>query len=154
LHSFSFTKRTKQQQQQQQHHAYKLVLVKFMTYRDNVAYSKTHEFSKEQLLKITPHQVGCWMCMMAFGTETPEFPTRIRVSAFTLEYWKKAISSFMPNKHMPWDCISNEGNPTRSQEVQDVIKAVKKFEVRRVSLAPQPFSSEEMRQVSDYMRKY
>jgi hypothetical protein len=81
-----------------------------------------------------------------------DLPTGCR--SCTLEYWKKAISSFMPNKHMPWDCISNEGNPTRSQEVQDVIKAVKKFEVRRVSPAPQPVSSEEMRQISDYMRKY
>lgn len=37
----------------------------------------------------------------------------------------------MPNHHMQWNNISNIGNPTQSTALNDVIKKVKKFEVRQ-----------------------
>jgi hypothetical protein len=45
-------------------------------------------------------------------------------------YWKKALSSFMPNRLMVWNEISGVGNPTRSIALNDLIKYVKKKEVR------------------------
>ena len=54
----------------------------------------------------------------------------------TLAFHKKALSYFMPNKHLGWNTVSLSGNPTRSPEVNDLIKRVRRDEVRgeRVSL--------------------
>jgi len=43
-----------------------------------------------------------------------------------LEYYKKAISNYMPNKLMLWNALVQEGNPTLLVEVNNLIKAVKK----------------------------
>ena len=48
-----------------------------------------------------------------------------------LEYYKKALSYYMPNRLIGWNAISKTGNPTRSIPVNELIKAVKKKEVRR-----------------------
>jgi len=48
----------------------------------------------------------------------------------TLEYKKKAISSFLPHQNMPWDNITQKGNPTRSKAVHHMIQKVKVHEVR------------------------
>jgi hypothetical protein len=37
----------------------------------------------------------------------------------------------MPNHLMPWNAISGQGNPTRSIEVNTLIKKVKKKELRK-----------------------
>ena len=53
-----------------------------------------------------------------------------------LEFWKKAILFFMPNCLIPWNSTSQEGNPTKSIEVNDLIRCVKK-EVCKQGFAPQ-----------------
>ena len=70
----------------------------------------------------------------AYGTPEPEpepdpnaNPTQARSSS--LQFWKKAISCYMPNRLMPWNAVSGQGNPTRSIEVNTLIKKVKKKEV-------------------------
>jgi hypothetical protein len=70
------------------------------------------------------------MNLKAFGSPNPgpdANPTGCRSS--TILYWKKAISFCMPNKHHPWDSLNERGNPTRSREILDLIKYVKKKEV-------------------------
>ena len=47
----------------------------------------------------------------------------------TLAFHKKALSYFMPNKHLGWNMVSLSGNPTRSPEVNDLIKRVRRHEV-------------------------
>jgi hypothetical protein len=97
------------------------------------AYPQTIEFSEEQLLTISPSHISQWMKQTAYGTPTPgpiDNPTHCRSSV--LEQAKKSISWFMPNKHMSWDVRSNSGNPTKSVPVNDVIKDVKKAEVRKL----------------------
>ena len=54
------------------------------------------------------------------------WPTHCRSSA--LEACKRALSFCMPHRTVPW--CNNQGNPTRSAPVNDIIKEVKKFEVR------------------------
>jgi hypothetical protein len=115
---------------------YKPYLCKLMAFIDgaNQAYPQTIEFSEEQLLDITPSQISQWMKKTVYGTPTPgpnNHPTHCRSSV--LEQAKKSISPwFMPNKHMSWDVRSNTGNPTKSVPVNDVIKDVKKAEVRKL----------------------
>ncbi|OWZ13900.1 hypothetical protein PHMEG_00012705 [Phytophthora megakarya] len=52
----------------------------------------------------------------------------VNARASTLVYVKKAISSFMPRHTVAWDPIRGDGNPTRSDTVNAVIKKVKRFE--------------------------
>jgi hypothetical protein len=57
-------------------------------------------------------------------------PTEAQSSS--LLYWKKALSSYMPNRLMTWNVAIQQGNPTKSAEVNNLIKKVKKCEVRHV----------------------
>ncbi len=70
--------------------------------------------------------------MKAFGVPDPPSdanPTFARSNS--LAYWKKAMSFFMPDRLVVWVSGRNEGNPTRSIEVNSHIKRIKKKEVRK-----------------------
>ncbi|OWZ22772.1 hypothetical protein PHMEG_0002469, partial [Phytophthora megakarya] len=107
-------------------------LVEFMTFTDDRSYASDGSFDSETLLKISPEDVCRWMNFRAFGEPDPSEDAKpINARSSTLEYAKKAISAFMPRSTVPWDPIRKEGNPTRSDPVNKVIKSVKRFEVRR-----------------------
>jgi hypothetical protein len=109
---------------------YHATLIRFMTFTNGIAYAKDHQFVQDELAPLTPDDVARWMCQKAYGTPEPDAnPTQARSSS--LEYWKKAISFYMPNVLMPWNAVSRQGNPTRSIEVNTLIKKVKKKEVRK-----------------------
>ena len=111
---------------------YKSVLIAMMSYRDGIEYSKSYEFSPEELGEVTPEDVYKWMAMKVYGHPDPnndDNPTHGWSSS--LEYYKKALSYFMPNRLSTWNAIMHSGNPTRSVPVNNLIKAVKKKEVRR-----------------------
>ena len=102
-----------------------------MSYHDGVEYDKDHPFAMEHLTAVTAGDIVRWFNFRAYGTEVPtenERPKQARSNS--LYFWKKALSSFFPNKNHPWNEITNSGNPTRSQAVYDMIKKVQKFEVR------------------------
>jgi hypothetical protein len=66
-----------------------------------------------------------------------------------LLYWKKAISFFKPNHHPAWDVPNNSGNPTKSADINDLIKTVKKKEVQqqgKPSSAKSPLEESEFEQ--------
>jgi hypothetical protein len=91
-----------------------------------------HDFSLVELAPLTPVDIKRWMSVEAYGAPEPgpdANPTHGR--ATSVLFWKKAISFFMPNKLTTWNAISGEGNPTRYIEVNELIKKVKKKEVRK-----------------------
>ena len=45
-----------------------------------------------------------------------------------IDYYKKAISSFMPNKQQPWDNAIKKGNPTRAKVVNKFIHRIRELE--------------------------
>jgi hypothetical protein len=103
-----------------------------MSYRGALHYGNDYQFTGQELAPITPTQLVQWMSLKVYGIPNPspdDNPTKGRSSS--LEYYKKAISSFMPHRLQPWNSLTNFGNPTRSVEVNDLIKRVKKKEVRR-----------------------
>ena len=111
---------------------YKNTLVAFISYRDYQQYDKGHVFTREELAAVTADEVLGWFNYKAFGMPTPTLddrPTQCRSNS--LKYWKKALSHFMPNKHHQWNDVTNSGNPTCSQFVNDIIQAVVRFEVRK-----------------------
>ena len=103
-----------------------------MSYTDECTYSKVHEFTSDDLIGLTPDDVYYFLAFTAYGKPDPQrgvdFPIEGRHT--TLEYFKKAISFFMPNKHLGWDVLHKVGNPTKSVPVLDLIKAVKKSVTR------------------------
>ena len=85
----------------------------------------------DRLQTLTPSDLMRWFNMKTFGVENPQHGTNaIHARSNSLLGWKKQISFFMPNNHHQWNEISNSGNPTRSQELIQLIKFVKKREVR------------------------
>jgi hypothetical protein len=112
--------------------SYKRYLVDCMNDAFGTNHPRTYMFSDDELLALTPEHLHAYMCKYAFGTATPSVeddPTFARSS--TLEVAKKAISFYMPNRLMPWNSQTNSGNPTRSTQVNDLIKRIKKKEVRK-----------------------
>ena len=109
---------------------YKAALARFMSFlhgrSENNSYSPDHVHSVEALAAVSPNDVVRYMCLLAYGTTTPA-PDANPVSrrGSTLHFDKKAISFFMPNREK-WSVSRSEGNPTQSQEVNALIKRVKK----------------------------
>ncbi|KAL8019420.1 putative DNA breaking-rejoining enzyme, catalytic core, integrase-like, catalytic domain superfamily [Plasmopara halstedii] len=59
----------------------------------------------------------------------------IHARSSTILNAKKSLSAFMPRKSVPWDPIRQEGNLTRSDSVNMLIKQIKKAEVRKEGVA-------------------
>ncbi|EEY68656.1 uncharacterized protein PITG_18596 [Phytophthora infestans T30-4] len=111
---------------------YKPELMRFMAFTNGVAYSSDYVFTMSELLNITPEHVCRWMNQQAYGDPEPDESMKpIHRRSSTLEFAKKAISSFMTRINTTWDPVNKRGNPTRSDAVNKLIKKVKKFEVRR-----------------------
>lgn len=101
--------------------------------RDGVDYDQNHIFDQDQRAALTPEDITRYLKHKAYGNPDADletdFPTEGRSSS--LEYYKKAISFFMPMKNATWNPMAGVGNPTRSVSVNEVIKVVKKKEVRK-----------------------
>jgi hypothetical protein len=98
-----------------------------MVFVNDQANDKDHQFTQGKLAPLTTPanvtKVTRWMCQQAYGTPEPSpkaNPTNAQ-SPFLmfLMFWEKAISFFMPNRLMPWNAVSGQGNLTRSIEVND-----------------------------------
>jgi hypothetical protein len=124
-----------------------------MSYRDKVQYPKKHPLSVEGLVKVTPTDICKWVAFKAYRKEDPgpsDNPTFGRSSS--LSYYKKRFRTrtYMPHRLMHWNLELGIGNPTKSADVNDLIKAVIKKETRqegRKSQARRPFEKDEFVQV-------
>ena len=87
-----------------------------MEWKDRREYEPGTEFTEAQLLEIRPSHLVRHMCHLAYGVEVPgddDRPSLRRSSG--LEFVKKAISFFMPNRNVQWNVESQTGNPTMSE---------------------------------------
>ncbi|POM60449.1 LOW QUALITY PROTEIN: hypothetical protein PHPALM_30699 [Phytophthora palmivora] len=99
---------------------HKSILCEFMAFKTGHPFTMNTIFNQETLLEITPKDVCHWMNSRPFGdSNSSEDAKPVNARSSTLEYAIKAISSFMPRHTNP---IRNEGNPTRSEVVNTVIK--------------------------------
>ena len=133
---------------------YKKILLSFMSWKNGVEYEDTYNFSNEELILITPEDLVRWFQLKVYGTPDPspqDMPTYGRSNSIL--YCKKAISFFMPNRLMRWNVMAvppNMGNPTMSIAVNNLIKKVKKCEVRghgKQTLARRPFEMQEFKKI-------
>jgi hypothetical protein len=109
-------------------------IAQFMSFMDGIEYTRndnSHVFPQERLLEITDLDVVSYFNFKAYHNANPSPSNQpIYCRSSTLEYKKKAISSFLPRQNMPWDDITQKGNPTRSKAVHHMIQKVKVHEVR------------------------
>eukprot|EP00957_Ditylum_brightwellii_P051911 3937539-Ditylum_brightwellii.AAC.1 len=121
-----------------------------MSYLCNRSYPENHEFSTHDLERLIPHDIYQWMIFKVHRTDDPAPDNNLTVGhSSSLKYYKKAISYYIPNCRMQWNEISKVGNPTRSEDVNDLVQAVTVKEVRkqsRSSRADHGFEQTEMEQ--------
>ena len=135
---------------------YKVTLDHLMSFVHGIDYGRDHTYTKGELRALTPLDVLRWMNVKTFGDPDPAVdanPTSARSNS--LEYYKKAISHFMPNRLIAWVSGRNEGNPTRSVEINNLIKRVRKKEVRKQGVAPQcrrPMTETEFRTMQNILQ--
>ena len=87
------------------------------------------QFTQDELSAIKPQDIVKWMNMKLFSNEDPR-PDEMPISGshHTIDYYKKSISYFMPKKETHWDPINQTGNPTRSNEVTNLVKRIRKMD--------------------------
>ena len=107
-----------------------------MSYLDGVKYGKETEFSNDRLIELMLEDIMRYFYFETFGVENPkeEEKHRPKLRSSCIEFWKKSLSSFMPNRLMHWDEMSKRGNPTRSIAINNFIKLLKKLEVKKLGV--------------------
>jgi hypothetical protein len=103
-------------------------------------YGNDREYTNKELLEVTPNHVLKWMLLCTFGTTNMGVISDAlcpMVRANTLQFWKKSISFFMPNRLRAWRTRRGEGNPTKRLEVNDLIKKVKRLKARKQGASSQ-----------------
>jgi hypothetical protein len=118
---------------------YRPILVRMMSFLDEVEYEIDNHFTLAELGRLNPDRIMEWFNNEIFGEALPpnghDLPPLVRSN--TIKYWKKALSSFMPNRLMVWNEISLVGNPTRSTKLNELLRYVKKKEVRHQGVPSQ-----------------
>ncbi len=82
-------------------------------------------YTDKELREITPTELVRCLTLQTFGVLSdlgPNTTIHPLVCVNTLAFWKKAISFHMPDRLHGWRTWSNDGNPTKSVEVNDFIK--------------------------------
>ena len=112
-------------------------------------------FQPDEFRPVTPLHVVQWMRLRCFGSMFPnEKQKPIHWRHASLKQAKKSLSYYMPHKAASWNPMAEppSGNPTKSKEVNDLIKVVKQFECRGQGRKPQvnrPLEMSEYRCVMD-----
>ena len=127
-----------------------------MNHAFNTNHPKEYILSQQELLQLRPEHIYAFMAVQVYGKPDPtddDNPTSGRSSS--IEYHKKAIYYFMPNRLVSWNVESLSGNPTKSVLVNDLIKVVKKKEVRKEgkeSSARRPMEQSEFQELNSRLR--
>ena len=112
------------------------VLWHFMTFfheRDDPHDPHTQQFTEEELLTMAPDDTLQWLNLRTHGDQAPTadmHPTML-VRSQSITFWKECLSKLMLNKHTPSHVQSNTWNPTRSIQVNDMMKDVTLAETRQ-----------------------
>ena len=127
---------------------YHAILNEFMSFHTGTAYSGNDKFTPNELLAITDVDVVSFLNHKAYGkVDVGENDRPICGRSNSIRFLKKAISHFMPRKHVHWDDITQQGNPTKSSAVKTMIHDMEQFEARGEGVPPnarRPLEWEEM----------
>ena len=112
------------------------------------AFSTTHEFTREELMVVTPAKIMNYLKIKIYddANADPDTVPPKNYRSNSIKSWKKAWSYFMPNKLMTWDEVAERGNPTRCAQINSLIGSMIKMEVSRrgkPSCARRAFTTDE-----------
>ena len=119
------------------HTGYHRYIVSLMSFIDNYNYPKEQLFTVRQLSQVVPDDVVRWMLHTTLGIHSLDDYVdgmHFQRRSSSLEVMKKAVSWYMPDRVTGWNTQAAAGNPTKSTTVNDILKFVKKMEVRRNAL--------------------
>ena len=116
------------------HNKYHSNFAQFVSFMYGIEYPRngdSHVFTQERLLQITNFDMVLCFNFKAYHNADP-FPNNqpIYCQSSTWEYMKKALSSCLPHQNMPWEDITQRGNPTRLTAVHHMIQKVKVHKVQ------------------------
>jgi hypothetical protein len=109
-----------------------------MSFISGTEIARDSVYTDNELCAIEPKHILRWMNLTAFETVNSGVDANpISARSSILVYWKKAMSFFHPNRLMVWSAGRMKGNPTRSVEINNLIKRVKKKQVRKQGVRSQ-----------------
>lgn len=115
--------------------AYHGYLIEFMAFlHPDADYDATSVFGVDVLSQIRPEDIVQWLNIKAYGDrDPPPLLQPLKGRANSLGQYKKALSYYLRGLDSDsWNERAQKGNPTRSAKVNNVIKQVKKAEVRKL----------------------
>ena len=103
-----------------------------MKWKDDVDYLTFHQFTREQLLPITAEELYKWakFCIHGNVKADEEVTPTVNYRVNSVLVWKRSISYFMPNYHMPWNDTIGEGNPSRSMLIARLIHHIRQMQMQ------------------------
>ncbi|CAK4073371.1 unnamed protein product [Aphanomyces euteiches] len=112
--------------------AFFMELKRFMGFLGRATELDDQSFTTAKSVDVALEDVQRYFNLKAFGTMTPTATClTMHARANTLKGMKKMLNMYMPGRLIPWDDIRRDDNPTRSAIVDDVIKTVMEYEVRK-----------------------
>ena len=130
--------------------------LKFMSWLNVESYDNDKRFLPSELFDILADDVSRYLNLLAYGEEIPSSEARPIVRSSHIEYKKKALSFYMPNRLAAWNSITLAGNPTRSVDTNQLIRDMKTFEVRGQGVASQarrPIEESEWEEMTSNFQK-
>ena len=130
--------------------------LKFMSWLNVESYDNDKRFLPSELFDILADDVSRYLNLLAYGDESPSSEARPIVRSSHIEYKKKALSFYMPNRLAAWNSITLAGNPTRSVDTNQLIRDMKTFEVRGQGVASQarrPIEESEWEEMTSNFQK-
>lgn len=134
---------------------YMVSLMSFCHGRSDDPYPNSIEFSREELLELTPRKIVEWLNFRAYGDPNPHPEAPVTgCRSGSLNKAKSSVSVFMPNNLAAW--ISGVGgNPTKHLSVNNVIKSVEAKETKGLGLKAndkRPYSQAEFDKMLEILR--
>ena len=118
---------------------YKPSLDSLMSFIAGEPFARSYIYTDAELCAIQPKHVLRWMNFRTFGTiiSATGDANPICARSSSLQYCKKAIAFFHPDRLMVWKAGRSEGNPTRNIKISNLIKKEKKKEIRKQGVVSQ-----------------
>ena len=94
-------------------------------------FKEGHIWTRKELLVINHQEIVSYIKIRVYGREdvNPDIDSPLHYRSLTVKQWKKSWSNFMLNRNMTWNEIAGVGNPTRSFDINDLIRSMKRMEV-------------------------
>jgi hypothetical protein len=114
--------------------AYSKHLVALMNFlHPEAGYTNDTVFPLDLLAHITSSDIARWLKLRAYGDPDPDPNAHpLAGRANSIKFYKKALSYYMVNKLTAWNEVTSCGNPTKSARVNQLIREIKRAEVRRL----------------------